>query len=228
MNVPFQVLHAYEHTVLHSKFCMCMYMCIECVHLVIAIHVCTDARSLIQWLLEFRAQDRPNLDQILKHPWLKNTSKPHSNKTMTTSSHHHKTHITSSTHNTVSPSTNKHPLSSSTIVPKGSPCSPYRSCDGGGSPIATNTSYFTPPQGKSGVVYLTLVHQSNLVLIMEFQLYYHRYCHLTTNTHKAFQHHHQNIHETMDMFVTVKQAPSLILFYDVLCHQLPDSPHPAV
>ena len=33
MNVPFQVLHAYEHTVLHSKFCMCTYTCIECVHL---------------------------------------------------------------------------------------------------------------------------------------------------------------------------------------------------
>ena len=123
------------------------------VYRVCSFAICTDARSLIQWLLEFRAQDRPNLDQILKHPWLKTTSKPHSNKTMTISSHHHKTHITSSTHNIVSPSTNKHPLSSSTIIPKGSPCSPYRSCDGGGSPIATNTSYFTPPQDKSGVKY---------------------------------------------------------------------------
>ena len=35
----------------------------------------TDARSLIQWLLSFHPQERPNLDQILKHPWLKATGK---------------------------------------------------------------------------------------------------------------------------------------------------------
>lgn len=42
------------------------------------IHISPDAQSLIRWLLEFHAQDGPNLQQILAHPWLKPSPKsPH-------------------------------------------------------------------------------------------------------------------------------------------------------
>jgi serine/threonine protein kinase len=50
------------------------------------IQLSADARSLIQWLLSFHPHDRPTLDQILKHPWLRGTSKTtqhkHTDKTV--------------------------------------------------------------------------------------------------------------------------------------------------
>ena len=30
-----------------------------------------EAKSLIQWMLAFRPNDRPSIDQILNHPWMK-------------------------------------------------------------------------------------------------------------------------------------------------------------
>ena len=108
-------------------------------------HLHTDARSLIQWLLEFRAEDRPNLKQILKHSWLRTTSKdtPTDKTTL-----QYKRHITSS--NFVTPTTTKATMSTS-LVPREYQISstiPRRTDSG---TAATSMSHFTPPQDRVGV-----------------------------------------------------------------------------
>ena len=125
----------------------------------------TDARSLIQWLLEFRAQDRPNLEQILKHPWLKSPGKsPHSpsnNKISTTvSSPQTKQHLISPS-SRVSPSATKPQSRTSSLCRKETTSSPShgagRGSRGAGTPSSpsgsSSSSYFTPPQGRTGVKY---------------------------------------------------------------------------
>ena len=125
----------------------------------------TDARSLIQWLLEFRPQDRPNLEHIVNHPWLKTAPKatpksPHSpcNNKTTLSSPQKKNLITAST--TVSPLAVKSPgHQSSSLTHKETTRSPTHRASGGRvpntpcSPFGSPTSYFTPPQGRMGVKY---------------------------------------------------------------------------
>ena len=124
------------------------------------LNALTDARSLIQWMLEFRAQDRPNLEQILKHPWLKTTPKsPHSpsNNKSTISSPQKKQLISA-----VSPLASKQSQNHSLGL-KESSRSPAQRASGGrvpgtpaspasGSP-SLSSSYFTPPQGQAGIKY---------------------------------------------------------------------------
>ena len=119
----------------------------------------TDAHSLIQWLLEFRAEDRPNLEQILKHPWLKAAGKssncPSNNKTTVSSSPQTKHLITPSS--TVSPSAAKQ--SQTAISQKEATSSPSHRAGGSrgagtpSSPRGSSSSYFTPPHGRTGVKY---------------------------------------------------------------------------
>lgn len=138
-------------------------------------HFLTDARSLIQWLLQFRPQDRPNLDQILKHPWLKATGKtPHSpsnNKTTVVPSSpihptsHVKNYIASSLSSPLTSSLqqptlptrmqNQKPSASATISPShgargsrgaGTPSSPR-------DPSSSSSSFFTPPNGRTVIKY---------------------------------------------------------------------------
>ncbi|CAI8009650.1 Serine/threonine-protein kinase pim-3 [Geodia barretti] len=129
------------------------------------IQLSSDARSLIQWLLEFRAQDRPNLEQILKHPWLKSPGKsPHSpsnNKISTTvSSPQTKQHLISPS-SRVSPSATKPQSRTSSLCRKETTSSPShgagRGSRGAGTPSSpsgsSSSSYFTPPQGRTGVKY---------------------------------------------------------------------------
>lgn len=45
-------------------------------HLNYHVQISSDARSLIQWMLAYKPQERPTLEQILNHPWMK-TGKTH-------------------------------------------------------------------------------------------------------------------------------------------------------
>ena len=130
----------------------------------------TDARSLMQWLLEFRPQDRPNLEQIIKHPWLKSAGKsPHSpsnNQTTSVAPSHQTTkrQLMSPSNSRVSPSATKHhqsPTSPSRCQKDTVSSSPMSHSNSGsrgaGTPSSpcgrSSSSYFTPPQGRTGVKY---------------------------------------------------------------------------
>lgn len=110
-----------------------------------------DARSLIQWLLEFRPQDRPNLEQILKHPWLKASSKSAQHQHTDNSSKQHTT--PSST--PVSPTTPK----ATSLLPQDYQ-TPNRT-DWNTTTITSSPSHFTPPQGRAGVKYSVSTVPSN-------------------------------------------------------------------
>jgi serine/threonine protein kinase len=124
------------------------------------IQLSPGARSLIQWLLEFRPQDRPNLEQILKHPWLKKSSSSSSSpsyKTTTAASQRHKNLATPSSGGSVAPSPTKPTLSSS-VARKETTISPSHRASGSGVANTTSSpsgasSFFTPPQGRTGIKY---------------------------------------------------------------------------
>ena len=140
--IKYWLLHiVYMHQV-HSSF----------TSLFLFLLLFVDARSLIQWLLEFRPQDRPNLDQILKHPWLKASSKTAQHQHTGNSSKQHTT--PSST--PVSPTTPK----ATSLLPQDYQ-TPNRTDWNTTITTSSSPSHFTPPQGRAGVKYSVSTMPSN-------------------------------------------------------------------
>lgn len=150
ISITDQVL-AFVHCI-HASLFQVSTQLITSLFLFFLLLLFVDARSLIQWLLEFRPQDRPNLEQILKHPWLKASSKTAQHQHTGNSSKQHTT--PSST--PVSPTTPK----ATSLLPQDYQ-TPNRTDWNTTITTSSSPSHFTPPQGRVGVKYSVSTVPSN-------------------------------------------------------------------
>lgn len=150
ISITDQVL-AFVHCI-HASLFQVSTQLITSLFLFFLLLLFVDARSLIQWLLEFRPQDRPNLEQILKHPWLKASSKTAQHQHTGNSSKQHTT--PSST--PVSPTTPK----ATSLLPQDYQ-TPNRTDWNTTITTSSSPSRFTPPQGRVGVKYSVSTVPSN-------------------------------------------------------------------
>ena len=135
------------------------------IHMHSSTHSLTDARSLIQWLLAFHPEDRPNLDQILRHSWLKATGKSTHHLSSTddkTTLSRHKNHFSPSKPS-ITPSTSRD--SSSMSVDHRETSFQYMAGDAGVSTTSPSTSHFTPPQDRTGIKYSVPTNSPDSLLI---------------------------------------------------------------